>query len=268
MVRGVLVLGLVILPTLLLRGVGADHRPVLALVALFTGTLVYIEYRAAYPSLMEFRDAPPYNRVRYLMLLTMVLLLSIAGRAGPESSPIVDLVAAICTLCGYALDSTFSPVRMITNAVTQSGGDVAAARAAAGTAMLVALLFLGGFVLVLRRNPWPARETAFNVWVNLPTFDPNFGGDVVRRLERDARFNLALGIALPFLLPPLLHAAAQTFGAMDLSVPQARIWVISAWAFLPASLFMRGIALGRIARMIRDRRAQAVRMESGDYATV
>ena len=29
---------------------------------------------------------------------------------------------------------------------------------------------------------------------------------------------------------------------------------MSAWAFLPASLFMRGIAMGRIADMIREKR--------------
>jgi hypothetical protein len=30
---------------------------------------------------------------------------------------------------------------------------------------------------------------------------------------------------------------------------------MTAWAFLPASLFMRGIAMGRVADMIRQTRA-------------
>jgi hypothetical protein len=35
---------------------------------------------------------------------------------------------------------------------------------------------------------------------------------------------------------------------------QTLIWTITAWAFLPASLFMRGIAMGRVADMIVERR--------------
>jgi hypothetical protein len=36
--------------------------------------------------------------------------------------------------------------------------------------------------------------------------------------------------------------------------PQTLIWTMAAWSFLPASLFMRGIAMGRIADMIREKR--------------
>lgn len=31
---------------------------------------------------------------------------------------------------------------------------------------------------------------------------------------------------------------------------------MAAWAFLPASLLMRGIAMGRVAAMIREKRVQ------------
>lgn len=39
--------------------------------------------------------------------------------------------------------------------------------------------------------------------------------------------------------------------------PQTLIWTISAWAFLPASMIMRGVAMGRVAEMIEEKRRRA-----------
>ena len=103
---------------------------------------------------------------------------------------------------------------------------------------------------------WPSRMGSFNVWINLPTFDPTTGGDVVERLERDARFNIALGFLLPFLIPAAVKVAAIAFQPVTLESPQTLIWTMTAWAFLPASLLMRGIAMGRIAGMIAEKRRQ------------
>ena len=110
------------------------------------------------------------------------------------------------------------------------------------------------FVLAMRLIGWPNRMGSFNVWINLPTFDPTTGGDVVERLTRDSRFNIALGFLLPFLLPITMKLASLSFTPVTLESPHTMIWTMSAWAFLPASLFMRGIAMGRVARMIADKR--------------
>jgi len=118
------------------------------------------------------------------------------------------------------------------------------------------------FVIALKIFGGPASNGTFNVWVNLPTFDPTIGGDVVARLERDARVNLALGFLLPFLVPAVVKAASSSFGEVTLSTPQTLIWMVSAWAFLPASLFMRGIAMHRVAEMIREKRRQNDALQS------
>ena len=141
-------------------------------------------------------------------------------------------------------------------------------RTAAGMAYLISLLMLSIFVVVLKVFRWPANHGAFNVWVNLPTFDPTVGGDVVARLERDARFNIALGFLLPFLVPAVVKAAATSLQPITLDAPQTLIWTISAWAFLPASLFMRGIAMGRIADMIRENRRQNGAARAGSLQPV
>ncbi len=79
---------------------------------------------------------------------------------------------------------------------------------------------------------------------------------MVDRLSRDARFNIALGFLLPFLIPAAVKLAALAFSPVTLESPQTLIWTMTAWAFLPASLFMRGIAMGRIAGMIAEKRRQ------------
>jgi hypothetical protein len=121
-------------------------------------------------------------------------------------------------------------------------------------AYLISLVGLSIFVILLKANEWPTRWGAFNVWVNLPTFDPTTGGDVVARLDRDARVNIALGFVLPFVFPTLVRIGSSGFEPLTLTSPQTLIWVMSAWAFLPASLFMRGIAMGKIADMILEKR--------------
>jgi hypothetical protein len=63
-----------------------------------------------------------------------------------------------------------------------------------------------------------------------------------------------LGVLLPFLIPAVVSLASIGFEPLTLTSPQTLIWTMTAWAFLPASLVMRGIAMGRIATMIRQKR--------------
>jgi hypothetical protein len=255
-VRAILVMVLIATPSALLPGIGSDGQQMVALVALFAGLLTFVEYNATYPGLVEFRDAPPYNRTRYLMLFFMLFFLSVAARNDSTPTTLGTLVEALSSLCGVALDFPYSPVRLVTLMLSDTPETAQAVRSAAGTTYMIALLSLGVFVMVLRFQDWPARNGAFNVWVNLPTFDPTVGGDVVNRLDRDARVNLALGFVLPFLIPAVVKLGGKGLVVFDLASQQTMVWLIAAWAFLPASLFMRGIAMARIAGMIRQKRAQ------------
>ena len=270
LVRAVLVMVLVATPSVLLPGTGSDGKQMVALIALFAGILTFVEYCSTYPGLIEFRDAPPYNRTRYLMLFLMVFFLAVAARNDIAPSTTGALVAALAQVMGAALDFPYSPVRLVTLMLTEgrAPGIVQDVRAAAGAAYMIALLVLCVFVLILRLRSWPGSDRAFNVWINLPTFDPTAGGDVVARLERDARANLAMGFLLPFVIPAVMQMGGMGLGTFDLAAPQTLIWTISAWAFLPASLFMRGIAMGRIAARIRDRRKQASAAVAGGLAPV
>lgn len=270
LLRAFLVVVLIVMPALLLPGVSSDSAQIVALVAIFAGALVVFEYSSAYPGLVEFRDAPPFNRIRFGSLFVTILMLTLISRGIYIPSTLTSFVEAVGALIGHAIDFPYSPVRLVVLMLPEETGieQITLVRSAAGISYFISLVTLAIFVLVLRARGWPARNGSFNVWINLPTFDPTAGGDVVERLERDARFNIALGFLLPFLTPAVIKAAVSTFGGLSLENPQTLIWVVAAWAFLPASLFMRGIAMGRIARMIETKRQQSNAAAEADLLPV
>jgi len=130
-------------------------------------------------------------------------------------------------------------------------------RVAGGLSYIISLLSITVFISLLRMKRWPKRYGTFNVWVNLPRFDPTAGGDVVARLNKDSSVNLVLGFLLPFLMPAFIKIVVALGGNIDLSDPQTLVWVVSIWAFLPASLLMRGVALSRVAQLIYKERKRA-----------
>ncbi len=264
-VRAFMVMILIVMPSVILPGIGTDTKQIVALVALFAGALVFVEYNAVYPSLVEFRDGAPFNRIRYLMLLAIVIMLSVIVADREDPTTVTRLFRALGVLIGQSLDFPYSPVRLASfmMADTATAAEVMDVRTAAGTAYFLSILSLAVFVVVLKLAGWPSTKSAFNVWVNLPTFEPTAGGDVVDRLERDARFNLAVGFLLPFLIPALVAVASTGLPPATLTSAQTLIWTMAAWSFLPASLLMRGVAMGRIADMIRTKRGIASTVETG-----
>jgi hypothetical protein len=256
-VRAFLVMILIVMPSVILSGIGADTKQVVALVALFGGALVFFEYHAVYPSLIEFRDGAPYNRIRYLMLLTIVIFLSAIVADEDNSTTVTRLFHAIGLIIGSSLDFPYSPVRLASYMLADeaTAQQIAQVKLAAATAYLVSLFSLALFVIVLKLAGWPSTKTAFNVWVNLPTFEPTAGGDVVDRLVRDSHANLAVGFLLPFVIPAVVAVLTRGVPAETLTSPQTLIWTMALWAYLPAALIMRAVAMARIADMIRIKRA-------------
>lgn len=257
--RAVLVVLLIAMPSMLLPGATADTGQTIALVALIAAVFTIVEYQSSYPSLVEFRDAPPFNRVRFGALFITVFALTMILRGESDPSTMTQLTSAVGISIGTLIDFPYSPVRLIVLMLPEGAtADLTQrVRTAAGLSYLVSILSLMIFVLMLRLRGWPTRDTNFNVWINLPTFDPTAGGDVVERLERDSQINLILGFLLPFIIPAFVKLASDYVDPISLSNDHTLIWTITAWAFLPASLLMRGIALSRVAAMISQQRERA-----------
>ncbi len=257
-VRALLIMVLIATPSLMLPSVPTDTTQIVALVSLFAAALTFFEYASTYPGLVEFRDAPPFNRVRFLSLFATVLLLSTIVRGQSEPTTLTEFIETLGNKLGAVIDVPYSPVRLVVLMLPDdmSLQHLLLVRTAAGLSYLISLTTLIVFIATMRIIGWPSRMGSFNVWINLPTFDPTTGGDVVERLERDARFNIALGFLLPFVIPAAVKVASIAFQPVTLESPQTLIWTMTAWAFLPASLLMRGIAMGRIAGMIAEKRRQ------------
>jgi hypothetical protein len=250
---------LIATPSFLLPATSIDTTQIVALVAIFAAAFTFAEYNSHYPSLVEFRDAPPFNRIRFVALFGTVFVLTVILRGQTDPTTVTLFFDAIGSRVGETIDFPYSPVRLVLLMLPPDSAPplVASVRTAAGLSYLVSILSLSYFVLVLRAGGWPGRKVGFNVWVNLPTFDPTAGGDVVERLRRDGNINLILGFLLPFMIPAVIKLAADTFDPINLSNPHTLIWTMTAWAFLPASLLMRGTALTRLAWMISEQRKRA-----------
>ena len=250
---------LVVMPYAILDHQSNDGAQIVALAAVFAVLFTLVEYCSASPSLVEFRDAPPFNRVRFSALFATVLCLSVIFRGGDHPSEISSFFETAGFQIGHAIDFPYSPVRLMIDLMPESTDPavIDRLRSSTGLSYLMVSFSVIWFVILLRLYRWPRRTETFNVWVNLPTFDPTSGGDVVKRLRRDARFNVLLGLAVPFLAPGVVKLVSVFGTPIDLSSTQTLIWTVAAWAFLPANLLMRGIAISRIAYMIDLQRRRA-----------
>ncbi|WP_136443195.1 hypothetical protein [Pacificoceanicola onchidii] len=257
--RAFLVALVIAMPAAMLPGVSADTAQMVALLALVAAALTFVEYFSEFPSLLEFRDAPPYNRMRFLALFFTVLVLCVIHRGAVHPTVFSDFLASIGAVLGNAIDFPFSPVRLMVLLAPSNAAleDISLLRTSAGLAYIVSMVALVLFVFAVRIMNWPIRHGAFNFWVNLPLFDPTAGGDILNRLKRDAAVNVVLGFLLPFLIPAVLKSASVFAYEINLTDQQTVIWTMSAWAFLPVSLIMRGVALLRIAELIEEKRRRA-----------
>lgn len=259
-VRAFLVVLLIATPSLLLPPVNSDTTQIVALAAIFAAALTLFEYSATYPGLVEFRDAPPFNRIRFGATFLTVLTVTIICRGEADPGPVALFVKAVGLLIGQVLDFPYSPVRLFV-LMLPDGADpdkAALLRSTAGLAYLLSIISLAAFSIIIRVRSWPLGNGTFNFWVNLPTFDPTAGGDLLGRLDRSSQINIALGFLLPFLIPAMVKMSVLLFIPITLGAPQTLIWMVTAWAILPASLFMRGIALRRITELIRQQRRRAL----------
>jgi hypothetical protein len=235
------------------------------LIALFAAILTVFEYNSTYPCLYEFRDAPPFNRIRFISLFLTVFLLSVLIKVQVQPTALGEFTQSVGLLIARAADFPYSPVRLV---VLMLPDDASLARldlmrAMAGLAYLISLFSMVAFGLAIWLTGWPLQNGSFNVWTNLPTFDPTSGGEVVSRLRRDGGVNVVLGILLPFLMPSVIASATNLFGSGAISSPQTLIWTVTAWAFFPASLLMRGVAMGLIAHKIEQKRKSTAISDAG-----
>ncbi|MEI4196069.1 hypothetical protein [Roseovarius sp. E0-M6] len=251
-VRAFLVVLMVSLPSLLLYDVHSETSQMVVIVAVVSALLVFAEYFGQYPSLIEFRFAPPYNRLKFGFAAFTVLVMTLILRGESIASGLGLWADGFARL----LDFPYSPVRSFVNVLPFDADParVQIVRTLAGLSYFMSLLMIFTFIVVVWLLNWPVRNGAFNVCINMPLFDPTGGGDVVNRLIRDASINASLGFLLPFLVPLAALATTDMAEKLGFLEQQNLIWITCFWAFIPAGFVMRGIALYRIADLISEKR--------------
>lgn len=257
--RALLVWLLVATPSLLLGDGASDGSQLVVIFAVIAASFTFFEYYSDYPSIVEFRFAAPFNRHRFITIFAIIVALSLICKGVYAPSSLTLAMKQWGVMFGQLVDFPYSPVRLVVLMLDHDTPTelVEIVRTAAGLAYAISIVSLIIFILMARISRWPSNSGAFNVWVNLPMFDPTAGGDVLVRIRRDANINIILGFLLPFLIPAVVKPATDLVGSLSLDDPQILIWTISVWAFLPLSMIMRGIAMGRVAEMIEEKRRRA-----------
>lgn len=250
-------MALIILPSLLVPTVGVNTHLITFIIGLSLAAFVFTEYMAKSPGILEFRDAPPYNRLRFLLLFGSLILAAVAYRAPWDGTPLVRLVYALGLMVGKGLDLPFSPMRLAQELI-EPGASAWISQlvyVTLGLSIIMSVFVIWALLMILRVNNWPSRSRAFNLWVNLPTFDPTSGGDIVASLTRSARINIFLAIVLPFFLPLAMRVVIGTLDPGALSAPLSIIWIVSTWMFIPTCCIMKAIVMHRLARLVTIQRS-------------
>lgn len=256
LLRASLVGLLAIVPVILLGAVHSVDSTVYVVGAFLVGVMIFSEYSAAYPSLIEFRDSPPFNRMRYMVLLAIVVGVSLVVQHAYSPNNAALVATSLGALATFAFDYPYAPVHLMALVGAEPGAltGFAVLRFAAALAFGLGLISLLICATLLRLRNWPLENGSFNVWVNLPLFDPTSGGDVIERLNRAVNLNLAIAFLLPFVIPAVLSFVSGALPPLELSSPIQLIWTVSLWAYLPVSYALRAVALAKVSSLIAEKR--------------
>ena len=249
-IRGLWVVIVVTIPALLLPSVSQEAVEFSLIIGGIIGVFTIFEYGSNTPGFVDFRFAPPYNRFRAFTIGMQVVCLTLVARSvelGLNDSAILDWAQQAAVF----LDFEFSPVAMAIDAALMN------AQFSDTTAILLVYTITTSFVIgvgmtilfamLLWLFSWPRDRENFNLWKNLPTFQPTDDTSTPKRLRRDAYFNIVLGIVLIYTLPLI-----PTYGFDWLTVDlfennQAMVWATTLWVFISTSVLARALAMLKIA---------------------
>lgn len=244
------ILGVIIAaPSFILPGIPNVARELTMIIATILAAFALFEYASKTPGFVDFRFAPPYNRFRVGILAALAIGLSLVVRASFSGN------AEILALADKAIPIAIAPNSPVAFALAklqtfQTSSDFLLLERVFSSAFLitVSLTFLMSALLWIFK--WPFGRTEFNLWANLPTFVPAEVSLTGRRLRRDGWFNIILSIGLFYAIPFIFPLIQNRLGPDLFGDIHSLVWVVSAWAFLPSVMFMRGISLIKISRIL------------------
>jgi len=242
------------IPSLLLPSASQGAVEFALIIGAIIGMFTFFEYGSTTPGFVDFRYAPPYNRFRAFTIAMQIVTITLVCRAvelGLSGSVLVDWAQQAAQL----LDFKYSPVSMAIDTVLWDSrfSDTTAILLVYSitTSFVVGVGMTLAFSLMLWVFGWPRDREGFNLWANLPTFQPSDDGSIPKRLRRDAYFNILLGIVLIYTLPLIPTYGVDWFTVDIFENNQAMVWAATLWVFISTSLIARALAMLKIAQILK-----------------
>ncbi|MCO4824120.1 MAG: hypothetical protein KC451_04640 [Amylibacter sp.] len=241
------------MPAIVLPEISHNAADLAILSAAIAAAFVVFEYGFTTPSLIEFRFAAPYNRIRFALLALLLTGIAFAFRGPVEQTATTIAVSSFAVTSASIWEFTGSPL-MFFNGMTKeldAEGRLLLSNAAALSLSLTVLALIV-FSAVIWMFHWPLKARNFNLWVNMPNFDSNVGVKTQQILRQSALVNMIIGLSLPFLIP---QAALTFIGPLEpISSTNSLLllWMIAIWCFVPAASILRSIALYKVATLINE----------------
>lgn len=255
--RGFAVGFVLLVPSLMLVNVSSDATYFVLISSLLMGFIVFSDYYNSYPSILEFRDAPPFNRIRFLHGILSVYCVAGVFEDFIFGSGTSNL-GQFSMFLGRILDFTESPIDMLMMSIPSDLPKPVyqSIRAAGGVTLGLSLVSILAFWAYIKTTNWPVARGQFNVWVNLPMMDPTRGKDLAKRMRRRAQINIGLGMVCLFAVLILFKTVSLIFGNTLFQDLIVLIWIIILWGGIPTTMIMRGLAMARLATEIEKKQMQ------------
>ena len=249
LIRALILAVIIAAPSFILPNIPNVARELTLIIAAIIAAFVLFEYASKSPGFVDFRFAPPYNRFRVGILAGLAIGLSLIVRASANGNADILALADWSIIYGATPNSPadFALTKIATFETTSSTELLTRVFSAA---FIISAALTGAMSLLLWIFKWPFGRTTFNLWVNLPTFAPAEVSLTGRRLRRDGWLNVILAFALYYIIPFAFPLVQNRLGPDLFGDSHSLVWVATIWAFLPALMFIRGISLIKISRIL------------------
>jgi hypothetical protein len=239
---------MVMLPAFLLSETSQSALEFTRILATIGAVFVIYEYGFPTPSVIEFRFAAPYNRIRFMLMLALTLAPAYLISVVLDGHALNGFLAVIAANSFAAMDFAYSPVTIVAN--TLSGNDMAM-RAVVGQAIalniVISLSCVLAFCGAVFSNLWRFGGSDFNMWLNMPTYKSYDMTSLQKRLVNSAFASLLVAFLIPIFGPTIADIAIVWISNDGVLAPIAITWVIAIWTYLPAIYVMRAVALAKVS---------------------